>query len=187
MIDELQGSLAGEECPVAFWYFDYQDQDNQTPRNMISAILRQVAATISKLPEILVDAHKKFHDSSLPMHELQNLLIDIIKTYGDAHRTYIIIDALDECDESRHRRVVLNFIERLKQILSVRIFVTSRQRPHDINAVFHAYPQIEIEAQESDLMRYMYQEIRVANVEDFVDEKFATEIVDTIIKKAQGM
>ena len=187
MIDELQSSLAKEECSLAFWYFDYQDQDNQTPRNMISAILRQVAATISQIPKTLVDAHKKFHDSSLPMHELQNLLIDIIKTHGDTHRTYIIIDALDECDELSHRRVVLDFIQRLKEILGVRIFVTSRQRPHDINVVFQAYPQIEIEARESDLMRYMYQEIRGANVEDFVDEKFAKEIVDTIIKKAQGM
>ena len=83
--------------------------------------------------------------------------------------------------------MVLEFIQQLKPIRRLRLFVTSRQRPHDIDACFRDYSKIEIQAHESDIKRYMYQEIRAANVEEYIDEKFAAEIVETIIEKAQGM
>ena len=99
VIDELQGSLASGGCPIAFWYVDYMDQDSQTPSTLFSSLLRQIASTIPELPTTLVTAYERFCFSSLPLHELQGLLIDIITTYRTADRVYIIVDALDECSE----------------------------------------------------------------------------------------
>lgn len=134
----------------------------------------------------MTDAYEKLHDSgvSLPLHELEKVMLDIARSI---ERTYIIFDALDECDESKYRRTFLQFIDRLKQIQTVRLFLTSRQYPQDINAAFHTHPQIAVQAQDSDLRRYMYQELDHAGVDDIVDEIFATKIVETIINRAQGM
>lgn len=187
VINELQGRLPGTGSHIAFWYFDYQDQDNQAPRDVIAGLLRQVVATDPELPECLEAAYKKFHGSPLPLLELQNLLVQIIGTYAEAHCVYVILDALDECDEFRYRKILLNFIQRLQQIQNVRLLVTSRQRPHDINAAFHQNPQIEIKAQNWDLSCYMYREIEAAGVEELVDERFASEIVENIASQAQGM
>lgn len=143
-------------------------------------------AAMPDIPNSVTDAYEKLHGSgvSLPLHELEKLMLDITRRI---QRTYIIIDALDECDESKYRRTFLQFIDRLKQIQTVRLFVTSRQYPQDIYAAFHTYTQIEIQAHDSDLRRYMYQELARAGVDDIVDDIFATKIVETVINRAQGM
>jgi hypothetical protein len=106
------------------------------------------------------------------------MLLDIT---GSIERTYIIFDVLDECDESRYRRTFLQFIDRLKQIQAVRLFLTSHPHPQDINAAFHNHPQIAVQAHDSDLRRYMYQELDHACVDDIVDDEFGKKIVETVI------
>jgi ankyrin repeat domain-containing protein 50 len=186
IIDELRSSFSGPESPVAFFYFDYQDQDHQTTSSILSSILRQIVATMPKIPKRMTDAYEKLSSSgvSLPLHEPEKLMFDIT---GNIERTYIIIDALDECDESRYRRTFLQFIDRLKQIQTVRLYLTSRHYPLDINAAFHTHPQIAVQAHDSDLRRYMYQELDHAGVDDIIDDIFATKIVEAVISRAQGM
>lgn len=154
---------------------------------MIGGLLRQVVVTDEDLPECLETAHKKFRDSSLPHSESQNQLVKIIEGYPQTHWVYIVLDALDECDEFKHRRQLLDFIRQLQQIPKVRLLMTSRQRPHDINAVFYQYPQLEIEAQDTDLSSYMYQQIPHAGTGVVIDTAFASTIVETIITQARGM
>ncbi|OAF61296.1 hypothetical protein VC83_02089 [Pseudogymnoascus destructans] len=111
----------------------------------------------------------------------------ILETVEIIPRAYIVIDALDECEESRCRRPFVQFISRLSQAHAVRLFVTSRQCYYDISTFFSTYPQIEIQAHDHDLRRYMYQELDHAAIDDIVDKDFASKIVETLLNKAQGM
>jgi hypothetical protein len=143
-------------------------------------------AMMPQIPKCVIDAYENVNCSGsfLPLDELEKMTLDVARSI---HRPYIIIDALDECDELRHRRTILQFIDRLKQIETIRLLVTSRQHIHDINAAFHNHPQITIQAHDFDLRCYMYQELDHAGVDDIIDNIFATKIVETIIDKAQGM
>jgi hypothetical protein len=40
IIDELKGSVSSPESPVAFFYFDYRDQDRQTPTSLLLSLLK---------------------------------------------------------------------------------------------------------------------------------------------------
>ena len=186
VIDELKSTISGPESPVAFFYFDYRDQDRQTPNSFLSSILRQIVATIPETPQCVVNAHDKAYGvcESLPLHELEKMIYDILPSI---HRLYVIIDALDECDESRHRRTVLQLLYRIKQIANIRLFLTSRQYPHDIKAMFHIHSQIAIYAHEFDLRRYMHQQLHHADVSDIVDGAFASKVVETLVHRAEGM
>jgi hypothetical protein len=167
VIDELKDTISGPNSPVAFVYCDYQDQDNQTSSNMIASILRQLVAINPVFPKCVVDACEKHHGSgsSFALEELERTTLDVIKTI---QRPDIVIDALDECDELKHRRAVLQFLDQLKRIETVHLFVTSRQHIHDINSSFHTYPRIEIKAHNIDLQRYVYQEIEHAGFMTFL-------------------
>lgn len=143
-------------------------------------------ASMPHIPECVTDAYDKAQGSTAPLllHELQKLILSVTK---NIRRTYIIIDALDECSELKHRKQLLSFLDQIKQIQAVRLFVTSRQYPHDIRTAFHAQPQIVIQAHESDLRRYLYRELENGSIQDIVDDDFATKIVDTLVNNAQGM
>jgi hypothetical protein len=186
IIDELKSLFAGHESPVAFFYFDYQEQDNRTPSNILSSLLRQIVSTIPEIPKCIVDAYDKLHVSggSLPLHELERLMLDVTESIS---RTYIVIDALDECNNPRCRKDFLQIISRLKQSHTIRLLVTSRQYYQDISKFFSADPQIEILAHDSDIRRYMYQELENAAIGDIVDDVFSTKIVETVLNRAQGM
>lgn len=184
IIDELQNSSSMSGCPVAFFYFDYRDQEHQTSNYVLSSILRQIVATMPEIPKCVIDAcDKEASAGSLSLPELEGLILEIVATLN---RTYVVIDALDECDE-RYRRTFLQCIDRLKQCQTIRLLITSRQYPKDIYAYLHTYPEVEIQAHDSDLRSYMYQELEHADIYDVIDDDFGAEIVETLTRRAQGM
>jgi hypothetical protein len=63
IIDELKTSFCRPESPVAFFYFDYQDQDHQMPSRILSSILRQIMETMLEIPKCVTDAYEKLHGS----------------------------------------------------------------------------------------------------------------------------
>ncbi|RQM05139.1 hypothetical protein DH86_00003148, partial [Scytalidium sp. 3C] len=97
IIDELRGLVSQPETYIAFFYFDYRVQGDQTAAHVLSSLLRQIVSTMPELPQSIIDVYEKAHDSTplLPLHELEKLILNIALTIP---RLYIIIDALDECD-----------------------------------------------------------------------------------------
>jgi hypothetical protein len=186
VIDRLKSSISSPESPIAFFYFDYRDQDHQTPTSLLLSILRQIVATVLETPKCVVDTYERGHTASdsLPLRELETMIFDVASSI---RRLFVIIDALDECDESRHRRTVLQLLYRMKQVPNISLFVTSRQYPQDIKAAFHTHPQIAIHAHESDLRRYMHQQLERSNIDDIINREFASKLVETLINRAQGM
>lgn len=186
VIDDLRNSFPSHGFTLAFLYFDYQDQERQTLSNMLSSMLRQIVAMMLEIPKSVADAYEKFPSSGshLLTHDLEKMILETVEIIP---RAYIVIDALDECDESRCRRPFFRFISRLAQAQAVRLFVTSRQCYYDINTFFSTYPQIKIQAHDNDLRRYMYQELDHAAMDDIIDKDFASMIVETVLTRAQGM
>jgi Cdc6-like AAA superfamily ATPase len=187
VIDELKSFVSRPESSLAFFYFDYQDADQQTPNVVLSSLLNQIVNKMSVIPKCISDAFEKQRDSNaslLPLDELLEIILDVLK---NLHQTTIIIDAIDECDSLRHRKPFLNLLQRLTQVPTVRLFVTSRQNFQDITEYLNTYPQIVISAQDYDLKCYMYQEIKLSGVDDIVDDEFANDIIEEVIFKAQGV
>jgi hypothetical protein len=184
IIDQLRSSSTG--ASVAFFYFDFQDGEQQSPSVVLSSLLRQLVGTLSDLPQPISDAYVKHRNSGsiLSLEELERLMEVVVKSL---HQAIIIIDALDECDKSRHRKPFVLLFQRLQRIPNVRLFVTSRQNFHDITNAFNSYPQITISARSLDIERYMRHEMELSGVEEIVNDCFANEIIRAVITKAQGM
>lgn len=133
IIEHLEESNAGL---LAYYYFSFQNKDSQTLRNLKCALLVQILKRLSLphsenadrffIPQAFRDLYDiHFPSKTPPMEDLDSLLVKVIDLSED---TFIVIDALDECDSHLVRIEILNFLATLleKVETNLSILVTSR-------------------------------------------------------------
>ena len=157
VIDYLTNNNVGEDTKIAYLYCDYKDQAVQTAPNLIACLARQIIGCPKVLPPQLEKMHKELENQRRrpSFVEVKRLLVDLFKKY---ERIYVVVDALDECEAIRERRLLLPVLEGLPRT-SGRLFVTSRPNNEDISKIFGKESQITISATESDLRRYVTERI----------------------------
>jgi hypothetical protein len=170
---------------MSYTYFDYNSEASQAPEKIFSSILRQIVASLEEIPESLLNAYNQRSTTGPPLNarELQSFILSIFAT---TNRTYIVIDALDEC-AADHRESILNFITELRKYLHARVLITSRQHLDDINRILKDDRKILIEASPEDLSKYISFKILNGKVKDKVDGLLAHKIVERLLAGAKGM
>lgn len=185
VIEHLRGTFTDQGVAIAFFYFDYRDQDYQSSANVVASILKQLASHKSTLPVPIAELHERF-GKQRDHPQLQDLQTTLLLTCREFRQIFIIIDALDECDAKRHRKSFLKVLKDLENT-SARVFVTSRPHPDDIKQTLCASPRITVEANDSDIRKYLAHKIGQDGDTDLIDEPLKEEIVTTIADRAQGM
>jgi hypothetical protein len=186
VVDHVQGKFPSESIGIAFVYCDYKDQDGGTASALIATLAKQLAARKAKLPQKLVDLYEEL-DNGNKQPNLQQLESLLLSLCGSFTRTFVFVDALDECNVFQERRQFLSTLQSLQKA-SVRTFVTSRPNHEDIKTQFNQVPQVEIEATENDIKRYVKQ--RMTSNPIFmkrITPELEKEIIDIIASRASGM
>ena len=183
VIDYLTNNNVGEDTKIVYLYCDYKDQAVQTAPNLIACLARQIIGCPKALPQQLEEMHKKleYQRRRPSFDELKRFLIDLFKQY---ERIYVVVDALDECDAMRERRLLLPVLEELPRT-SGRLFVTSRPNNEDISNTFGKQSKITIAASELDLRQYVAE--RIAEEEFRTSAtKFKPELKENIISSVSA-
>ena len=171
---------------VAFFYCDYRDQENQSTLNMVASILKQLISSKPALPLPVVNLYERF-EKSQNTFRLKALEPTLLLVYQEFRRSFVIIDALDECDAVRHRKSFLQVLKGLEGT-SVRLFITSRPCSGDIKRSLGAFPQVTIEADSMDIRNFLTETIdHNDGTADIIDEALKEDIVEGIAKRAEGM
>lgn len=160
---------------VAFVYLDYKESDTHNVRNVAANLLKQIVARLKIIPESLFESLDNiFKRSNLPdVHELKGLILRCIDAF---HLVYVVIDALDECEDQRTRFQIFDLLTSFKRS-DTRIMITSRQElPEQVSGTI-----IPIHSHDSDIKTY------VKNMLEYKkwDTKLKDEIVSKIILKAE--
>jgi hypothetical protein len=172
---------------VLYFYYDYKHQSQQTPFNVLSCLLRQLLSTHSTVPISAIEFNEELKETAgFPSWE--TLARTFLDACAESRQVYIVLDALDECDEDKNRRPILRLLQRLIST-SVRTFITSRPHCPDINEKLTPCTQITIEASESDLRAFLYAEIdnECRRTSRTFDEALRERIVQTTIQNSRGM
>ena len=189
VIDHIKKHHVGDKVGLAYFYCDYRDQEVHTAANVVSSLLRQLCAVMSRLPEPVTRLYERLHkDGDLPdLQDLQRVLQELIAQHYD--RVYVAIDALDECDATRQRKLLLGVLKALtSQCHSLRLFITSRPHPQDIRKAFTDVQSITITASQHDIRRYLdYRLSQDDSITDLIDDVLKKEIVTKIVEFSQGM
>jgi hypothetical protein len=173
---------------IAYIYFDYKKQSEQTPVKVVSCLLKQFLSQYPSVPRPARDLFNKFK-GGLNMPQWSQILAIFVDICSDglAGKHFLVIDALDECSEGENRGPILRLIRAVREA-KVRLFATSRPFPDDIMNAFTCASMVEIGASETDLSDYLAMKIGEATrLRSIMKKKLVEEIIKTIIEKAQGM
>ena len=185
-MDYLVNTHVSDDVRIAYVYCDYKDQVIQTASNLIACLARQLVGWPRRLPRQLERLYKELEPQRRrpSLEELRSLLATLC---NERRRTFVVVDAVDECEAMQQRRYFLPLLKSLPHG-STRLFVTSRPNNEDICFTFAAAPQIQIAAPESEIQRFVAEKMEERN--DFIDRitpVLRDEIIFTISTRASGM
>lgn len=184
MIDYLEHrKVTSPNIGLAYMYCDYRDQVQQTTQNIVGAITKQLLRQLPDLPKEITAAWEKSCNGKEPLKLAQAIeaLSNVCKSFN---RTFICLDALDEC------RDIPKLLNCLHQAPTVRIFSTGRKHVQPIIRNHFEHTQtIHIEAKESDIQVLIKERIKEDRKKDpsLMSEQLERCITERISTLSKGM
>ncbi|KAL8636863.1 MAG: hypothetical protein Q9228_005796 [Teloschistes exilis] len=166
-----------------YFHFDYKDPSSQSLDNATRCLLKQICKLQQKLPLTLISLYRTCgkRQGLPPQSDLVQALVSSSQIFD---QVFFVIDALDECESSTAEEV-LTMLKALPSCAA--ILITSRQIGGGIREILQAWPQMEIQAQTSDLRSYILH--RIATKVHGVDLNMSSleRIVEKISQNARHM
>jgi len=171
---------------IAYLYCNYRRQQEQKPADLLASILKQLIQP--SMPESVKNLHERHRDKRTrpSFGEISEVLHSVVGNYS---RTFIIIDALDECQVSDgSRKKFLSEMLNLQAKTGVSLFATSRFIPEIMEEVKGGICiSLEISASDEDVRKYL--DGHMLQLPSFVLRSLdlQEEIKTEIIKAVDGM
>lgn len=153
-------STRDEDTGIAYIYFDYNKAHIQGLDDLFASLLKQFAARGFTEINKVYERHKDLHTKPRTPELLQTLQL-VIKKYK---RTFIVLDALDECQTTEgNRHQFLGYIFELQQKCNLKILATTRL-VGDIEQRFKGRStKFEIQGNPDDIERFLISRVRGAS------------------------
>ncbi|KAJ2897091.1 hypothetical protein MKZ38_005001 [Zalerion maritima] len=185
-INHVAENMVEGEDAIAYIYCQYKDPRTRSEVDILSSISRQLAEKAGS-----IEAAKELHDKCVPRFRTPTIdekagLIRLLSR--QFRRTFIFLDALDECPEDS-RVQLLETITKLEP--SLRLFFTSR--PHvqlDERALLAKLQRVDIVAHKAETTSYIENEIsKNARLKRLVakDPTLKRDIIRSVNTNADGM
>lgn len=153
-VDHIWKVFKDNNVGVAFIYNNYNRHKDQTVTKLLAAILKQLVRERPLYGEPVKNLHTEHADRGTDpsLDEICNALNSVLNNYS---KTYIILDALDECtDDNGTRSNLISILRNLQIGTNTSLLVTSRF-DSGIEQSLQGSPTLKIEANEADVKRYV--------------------------------
>jgi len=155
IIEHLQTKFQNDPgIGIAYLYCNFRRQQEQKPANFLASLLKQLIQRRPSLPEDVTSLYRRHNDERTrpSFNEISRVLHSVVADYS---KTFIIIDALDECQASDgDRKRLLSEIFNLQAKTGASLLTTSRFIP-EIEKEFKGSISLEIRASDEDVQRYL--------------------------------
>jgi hypothetical protein len=181
VVDHLETQFINQDIGLAYVYLDYKDHLRQSPLNIATSLLRQLALRVNRaIPEVTSMYWSFYARGRQPdMATILNVLKSVTTMFTSV---FVLIDALDEC-EKESRQVLLDILNEFAAC-KINLLVTSRPHLREVRHAFKDAPKIEIVADLNDVKRFMEKKVEQQITQSVGLKK---KIVDTLSVTAQGM
>jgi len=188
VIDKLCDQAEGQNATVACFYFDFAAREQQSPTNMLGALLKQLVCGLEETP---AEVSLAYQGQKRAIGGREPQLGDIVKMMQSAaseKTTFICIDALDECMAGYRVKVLDSLNEVLQGSPGTRMFVTGR--PHIRTEVRKRLPgkvtTIRITPRRDDIISYLHSRLGEDTTPDAMDSSLKADILRKIPKDVSG-
>jgi Cdc6-like AAA superfamily ATPase len=155
VVDELYSRFGRNNTNgIAYIYCDFKNLEEQKPEKLLACLLRQLLHGQQAMPHSLrMLYHQHIGMGTRP--SLDEISGAIQSVSAKLLRLFIVIDALDECQNSDGSRTAfLDEIFNLQAKSTLNILATSRFIP-EITKIFESEPSLEIRASKNDVTKYL--------------------------------
>ena len=173
---------------MAYFYFDMNDKAKQTSTSLLSSLVMTLTAKSENYCPI--ESLYKGHNKGLHLpteHELLALLMELLQGFKQA---YIVVDALDECNDYHHLFHKVIKVIHGWNISGFHLLVSSRSE-HDIVITMKTCTPAEIslsaELVGGDIISYIHAAIEKDDLLRRWDLDIQQKMKDTLIEEANGM
>jgi len=182
VIDKLCDETVEGDTAIACFYFDFAARNEQSPVNMLGSLLRQLVSGLDRIPEPVVRCFRK-EKKVIGGRGLQvSGILKMFQTITATKRTFICVDALDEC-VPENRRVILESLGLIVQgSLDTRIFLTGRShiRSEVERKLTGAAAFVLIEPTGGGIMKYLHEKLRNDTAPDMMSSTLEANIMEGI-------
>ncbi|VUC33634.1 unnamed protein product [Clonostachys rosea] len=192
VVDLLTSRFKQPDTGIAYIYCNYQRQNEQEIEDLLSSILKQLAQHFSAIPDCIKEAYEK-HKVGRTRLSLAEISAMISTLVGMHSRTFLVVDALDECQPLKGcRRRLLSELSNLLTRHDVNIFATSRVISEitdpEIMDHFQDHDYIEIRANSEDVATYLDEHVKELSPSIVrKNPELQKEITTTISQTVDGM
>ena len=189
MIDSLCDRAGGQNVTVACFYFDFAAQKEQSSTSMLGALLKQLVVGLGEVPEEIVQAYeeqKNFIGGRRPQH---TNIVKMLQTTSSKKRTFICIDALDECAPEHQAKLLNSLNQILQKSPGTRIFVTGRPhiQPEIRRRLAGRVTSLPISSKRDDIVRYLHSRLEEDTTPDAMNSSLEAEILRRIPEDVSEM
>ena len=184
VVDRLCDKAKGKNVAVACFYVDFAVREEQSPTNMLGSLLKQIVSGLERIPEEIIETfqdHKKvIGGRGLRVPEI----VGMLQTVTSLRRTFICVDALDECVEFHQPEVLDSLRQVLEKSSSTRIFLTARRHIRG-EMEKHFGPRVanlSIKPSSNDIVGYIRMRLSKDRCRDAMDTGLEAEIIESIAK-----
>jgi NACHT domain len=180
-------SQSSRDFHCAYFYFDFQRKWNVD--DMLRSVIGQLCRSTGELPPPLRQLYQECQTGKPPF--TSSLLEIAVMLAGSVKRTFLILDALDECEGELENTELLQVLKRLitdSKVLS--LFVTSRKEEYIERSLKPVVGQIyglEENVIRSDIELYVRSMLNEDVDLRVLDEETKSEIERTLVHGSDGM
>ena len=186
-IDSLFNAAA-DKAHVVYYYFDFQDREKQSVGNYLRHIIVQLSTQIKETTPIM-EALYNFHSRQSTIPNVAELKDVIRRMTSSAPSIYLVIDALDECQE---RESLLEFMGELQGwgLANLHVFATSRQETDiedSLNSIATHKISLEESVVDTDILTYVEHQLQNDAMLSKWSKEIRNEIKTALTEGANGM
>ena len=189
VVDRLCDQSRGQNTAVTCFYLDFAARKEQPVASILGSLLRQVVGGMEKVPEEITQV---FQEQKMAIGGRGPRLPDIVmmlQTITSELRTFVCIDALDEC-AATHRVKLLNSLQQiLEKSPRTRIFIIGRPhvRAEMEKRLAGRVISVSVGPSKDDIMEYLRLRLDEDETPDAMDESLEADILKKIPEKMSEM
>ena len=189
VVDSLCDRARGRNATVAGFYFDFAVRKEQSLVSTMGALLKQVAGGLEEIPEEISRAYQEQKKALGGQGPRLSDAVKMLQTTSSKERTFICIDALDECVPGHRLKLLDSLNEILQKSPGTRIFVTGRPhiRPEIAKRLSGRVASLPISTKRGDIIRYLHSRLEDDTTPDAMNGSLEAEILKKIPEDVSEM
>ena len=189
VVDRLSYQSRGKNTTVTCFYLDFAAQKEQSIASILGSLVRQVVSGMEMIP---VEISRAFEEQKLSNAGRGPELPDIMKmlqSITSSVRTFVCIDALDECAVANRPKLLNSLQQILKSPPHTRIFIIARPhvRAEVEKRLAGRLTNLSVEPNKTDIIEYLRLRLDEDETPEAMNESLEADILEKIPENMSEM